>query len=85
MKQQELGVIIIKSLNGNFNGNKLENIVGSGVTKIIICWSLPDAWIREFLALKGNTNIVEYCDFKKFNKKAFLEDVDSSVTLNFDQ
>ena len=82
--QQELQVACTESLIDNFYTNKPENIIPLGVTKLTISDHYLIYGVRNFPVLKGATNIIEFCDFKNFNKEDFLEDVRSLDTLNLD-
>jgi hypothetical protein len=57
--------------------NKCDFISSAGVSKITISDHYLIYGVHQFPSLKGNNNILEYCDFKRFNAEAFGQDLNS--------
>ena len=73
-----------KSLIDHFYTNRKENIMLAGVSKISISDHYLIYGIRTFPSLKGEEHIIEFRDFKHFNKDSFLRDIALSETYHLE-
>ena len=73
-----------KSLIDHFYTNRKENIMLAGVFKISISDHYLIYGIRTFPSLKGEEHIIEFRDFKHFNKDSFLRDIALSETYHLE-
>jgi hypothetical protein len=79
--------VIIKdsqTLIHHFYTNKCDFITSAGVSKITISDHYLIYGVRKFPSPKGNNNILEYRDFKRFNAEAFGQGLNSLGSLNLE-